>query len=242
MFEIGSSLREARLRQGLDFPRSRRDEDPRQVPARARGRAVRPLPAQTYVKGFLRTYAEYLGLDGQLYVDEFNSRYVVAEEEPPIRARRTARPHVRKRVAGNVLIAALVGIALVTALVIAAWNSRLAAAARRSARRSRPPKHKATRLAADLGREHHDSRPALGCARARPQERRRPGRCSSDQELSAGQTKHFTSKRLWINTGTPENLRITVNGKRVTIPGGAAAGLRGHERAASPRLRVATSS
>ena len=33
------------------------------------------LPAQTYVKGFLRTYAEYLGLDGQLYVDEYNSRY-----------------------------------------------------------------------------------------------------------------------------------------------------------------------
>src|SRR5207247_10526744 len=32
------------------------------------------LPAETYVKGFLRTYAEYLGLDGQLYVDEFNSR------------------------------------------------------------------------------------------------------------------------------------------------------------------------
>ena len=49
------------------------------------------LPAQTYVKGFLRTYAEYLGLDGQLYVDEYNSRYVSAEEEAPFRARRTAR-------------------------------------------------------------------------------------------------------------------------------------------------------
>ena len=42
------------------------------------------LPAQTYVKGFLRSYADYLGLDGQLYVDEFNSRYVrgrLEEEE-----------------------------------------------------------------------------------------------------------------------------------------------------------------
>ena len=44
------------------------------------------LPAQTYVKGFLRTYAEYLGLDGQLYVDEYNSRYVGLEEESPLRA------------------------------------------------------------------------------------------------------------------------------------------------------------
>ena len=41
------------------------------------------LPGQTYVKGFLRTYAEYLGLDGQLYVDEFNSRYAIGEEEQP---------------------------------------------------------------------------------------------------------------------------------------------------------------
>ena len=40
------------------------------------------LPGETYVKGFLRTYAEYLGLDGQLYVDEFNSRFASVEEPP----------------------------------------------------------------------------------------------------------------------------------------------------------------
>ena len=39
-------------------------------------------------------------------------------------------------------------------------------------------------------------------------------------EASMGQTA-TTTKKLWINTGTPENLRITVNGKRVTLPGGA---------------------
>ena len=46
------------------------------------------LPAHTYVKGFLRSYADYLGLDGQLYVDEYNSRYVIGEEEAPLRAPR----------------------------------------------------------------------------------------------------------------------------------------------------------
>ena len=54
------------------------------------------LPAQTYVKGFLRNYADFLGLDGQLYVDEFNSRYVRGEfeeeEEQPFRPRRRAAP------------------------------------------------------------------------------------------------------------------------------------------------------
>ena len=43
MFEIGTSLREARLRQGLDFDElERAHEGPGEVPARARGRAVRP--------------------------------------------------------------------------------------------------------------------------------------------------------------------------------------------------------
>ena len=82
MFEIGNSLREARLRQGLDFPEI-------EQATKIRGKYLRALeeeqfevlPAQTYVKGFLRSYADYLGLDGQLYVDEFNSRYVRGEFE-----------------------------------------------------------------------------------------------------------------------------------------------------------------
>ena len=82
MFEIGSSLREARLRQQLEFPEL-------ELATKIRGKYLRALeeeqfdvlPAQTYVKGFLRTYADYLGLDGQLYVDEYNSRYTVGEED-----------------------------------------------------------------------------------------------------------------------------------------------------------------
>ena len=65
------------------------------------------LPAQTYVKGFLSTYAEFLGLDGQLYVDEYNSRYVTREEEVPLRPRRSnagrrrsASPRVERRARG----------------------------------------------------------------------------------------------------------------------------------------------
>ena len=46
------------------------------------------------------------------------------------------------------------------------------------------------------------------------------GKVLFNDALSAGKAKHFTTKRLWINTGTPENLRITVNGRRVKAPGG----------------------
>ncbi len=55
---------------------SRRRRSAASTCARSRTSSSSMLPAQTYVKGFLRTYADYLGLDGQLYVDEYNSRYV----------------------------------------------------------------------------------------------------------------------------------------------------------------------
>ncbi|MDQ5822374.1 MAG: helix-turn-helix domain-containing protein, partial [Actinomycetota bacterium] len=85
MFEIGISLREARLRQHLELPEA-------EQATKIRGKYLRALeeeqfdvlPAQTYVKGFLRAYADFLGLDGQLYVDEFNSRYIGGEEETPL--------------------------------------------------------------------------------------------------------------------------------------------------------------
>jgi Uncharacterized protein conserved in bacteria len=125
LFEIGASLKEARLRQGLDFPEI-------ETGTKIRGKYLNALeeerfdvlPAEAYIKGFLRTYAEYLGLDGQLYVDEFNSRYVAPEEKmQSIRVRRTAQARRHRRVQGGVLIAALAGIAIVTALVIVAWTS-----------------------------------------------------------------------------------------------------------------------
>ena len=83
MFEIGNSLREARLRQGLDFFEIEQSTKIRGKYLRAlEDEQFEVLPAQTYVKGFLRSYADRpFGLDGQLYVDEFNSRYVRGELE-----------------------------------------------------------------------------------------------------------------------------------------------------------------
>src|SRR6266511_2924176 len=125
VFEIGNSLREARLRQGLDFPEIEQGTKIRAKYLRAlEDEQFEVLPAQTYVKGFLRSYAEYLGLDGQLYVDEYNSRFVVGEEESPARPRRSAPPSrgVGVQVQSRVVLLTLLGIAAVTALVIVAWT------------------------------------------------------------------------------------------------------------------------
>jgi hypothetical protein len=123
MFEIGHSLREARVRQGLDYPQV-------ELATKIRAKYIRALeeeefavlPPGTYIKGFLRSYAEFLGLDGQLYVDEYNSRHVVEGlgfDDMPQR-----RPRVRQNrsIERKVVVLALAGIAAVTALVIVAWK------------------------------------------------------------------------------------------------------------------------
>ena len=121
MFELGNSLREARVRQGLEFPQVELATKIRAKYVRAlEDEAFEILPSETYVKGFLRSYAEFLGLDGQLYVDEYNSRYGTERllDELP----RRARVHQDRGLERKVVLVALAGIAALTALVIAAWK------------------------------------------------------------------------------------------------------------------------
>lgn len=96
MFEIGSRLREARERRGLELAEVAHD-------TRIRARWLRALedesfdllPARFYALGFLRTYADYVGLDGQQFVDELSSRFPLEACEvplPPRPARRRSAP------------------------------------------------------------------------------------------------------------------------------------------------------
>jgi cytoskeleton protein RodZ len=121
VFELGNSLREARLRQALDYPQVELATKIRAKYIRAlEDEAFEILPSETYVKGFLRTYAEFLGLDGQLYVDEYNSRYGGERwlQETP------RRPHVHqdRGLERKVVLLGLAGIAALTGLVIVAWK------------------------------------------------------------------------------------------------------------------------
>jgi hypothetical protein len=79
------------------------------------------LPADSYARGFLRLYADRLGLDSQLFVDEFTSRFSTGEE-----ARLTRQPDSRRlvgrRLEAQIVLIALASIVAVTVLVIAAWR------------------------------------------------------------------------------------------------------------------------
>ncbi len=76
MFEIGNTLREARLRRGLDVLECEAETKIRAKYLRAMEEENFDLmPSPTYVRGFLRAYAEFLDLDGQLVLDEYESRF-----------------------------------------------------------------------------------------------------------------------------------------------------------------------
>ena len=84
MFQIGDSLREARTRRGYsaaDVHKAIRIRE-RYLTALEEERWDM-LPGEAYTKGFLRTYAEHLGLNSQLYIDEYNARIARHEEDGP---------------------------------------------------------------------------------------------------------------------------------------------------------------
>jgi cytoskeleton protein RodZ len=236
VFEIGNSLREARLRHGADLVEAESATKIRSKYLRAlEEERFELLPAQTYVKGFLRSYAEYLGLDGQLYVDEYNSRYVTGEDEALMRPRRSsAVSRAHRQVESSVLLLALAGIAAVTALVIIAWKwggneqeqipgiagSAVAnRAGRSSAAGSGAPAAAAQRwIALQLTATRGDSRVTVYRGSAN-------GKLLFDGTLERGRRQQFTGRRLWLLVSEPANVAARIDGRPVRLPGAGSAPL-----------------
>ena len=76
MPEIGETLREARMRRRIDMADVETATKIRAKYLRAlESEEWELLPGPTFVKTFLRTYAEALGLDAKLLVDEYKLRH-----------------------------------------------------------------------------------------------------------------------------------------------------------------------
>jgi cytoskeleton protein RodZ len=235
VFEIGNSLREARLRQGYELPRVEADTKIRAKYLKAlEEERFEVLPGETYVKGFLRTYAEYLGLDGQLYVDEFNSRFT--REEEPLAPPRPRRQAARARaVESNFVIVALAGIIAVTILVVVAWKFGSSSPEPSGNVIPRPlpttsTKSTATTKAAATQTGHKRTKARLvlsavgGDCWLQVRSRSATGKLLYEGTLQAGQTQRFVdSKRLWLQLGNPVYLRARLNTKQVpNLPHGPA--------------------
>lgn len=76
MPDIGATLREARMRARIDISEIEAETKIRAKYLRAlENEEWNLLPGPTYVKTFLRTYAEALGLDAKLLVEEYKLRH-----------------------------------------------------------------------------------------------------------------------------------------------------------------------
>jgi hypothetical protein len=216
MFEIGNSLRDARLRQELDFPELEQGTKIRAKYLRAlEDENFDQLPAATYITRFLRTYADYLGLEGQLYVDEYNVRYASGDEVLERRVRgssSTRRPRPRRRrLESNIVWFALVGIAVVTALVIAAW--RYGGSDPQSLPLSRPAPAAPVRAGLVVKAVGGNT---LLIVRGRSE----AGTQLWNGTLSKGDVQRFDpTHRLWVYLGSPENVRMRLNGRPAIVGG-----------------------
>lgn len=221
MFQIGASLREARTRRGLSSAEV-------QKAIRIRERYLTALeeerwdqlPGDAYAKGFLRTYAEFLGLDGDLYIDEWNSRFAHPDEalapEPPSRSRRL-----------GVLRPLLVGAAIAVAVAgAAAW--KLGSDGNAVHARTRSTGTAAVTKARPATRKHTVAVPAAAPVFAVFRATR--GNCwllvrrsgSSgpvlyERVLAAGSTLRLRlGGVLWVRIGAPWNLDVRIAGRPVT--------------------------
>ncbi len=100
MSEIGPTLRQARMREGWDITEVEERTKIRAKYLRAlENEEWSLLPGPTFTKGFLRTYAEALGLDWRLLVDEYKREWEAPHEleHVPVRPSMALDPHERTR-------------------------------------------------------------------------------------------------------------------------------------------------
>jgi hypothetical protein len=213
MFAIGSSLKEARLRKGLDLPAAAEATKIRSRHLQAlEDEQFDILPGQTYVRGFLKTYADFLGLDGQLYVDEYSSRFWVNEDGTPATRRkvRVRRKH-HGRIEMNMIVLTLVAIIGVTSLVIAAW--KFGGASSTATPPAAPPAAVAHPKTPELARLKVKAVKGSSVIDVRVLTKPgRLGRLLYHGTLERGESQTFAERRIWLSVSSPRHVVLSLNG------------------------------
>ena len=228
LVDIGHRLREARESRGLSL-----DDVERATKIRVRHldaleeERFELLPGDAYVRGFLRTYADFLGLEGQRFVDEYTARFPNAEPALELAPSPAAQPLVSHAMKTAGVVLACVGV-----LGLLAW--RLGSEPRRAGtplptlsqahRRSRQtvPEPRAGLVKA---RNHPVPLPHLTLLAARgdcwlsAHAGDRTGPVLWEGILYQGRSLRLSRRSVWIRIGAPWNLDARLNGKPVrTLP------------------------
>jgi cytoskeleton protein RodZ len=222
MVEIGSTLQEARTRQGLELEDAAEATRIRvKFLAALEGERFGELPAEVYARAFLRTYADYLGLDGELFVAELQARIEASRPPPPPPPPepRFGLPRFDRRLwallgaAAALLIAGLVGWHYGTGSSEGRGSlssSEVAAAHKTIAHRraaAKPVAGPAARLLLVAAR---------GDCWLSVRARSRQGRVLYEGMLREGESLPVVGARLWIRIGAPWNLEAKLNGRALS--------------------------
>jgi cytoskeleton protein RodZ len=233
MPEIGASLREARLRAKVDITDV-------EAATKIRAKYLRALeneewgllPGPAFVKSFLRTYADYLGLDGKLLVDEYKLRHERPTDidqmpiSPNLGRRRTPGPVSR------ISPAWIIGIVIVALLGLFAYlgasgeedtnttpttSTQSAASNRAEAKRKAEAAAAARRARIRRQRVKLRIEPTAAlyvCLQNAKGKSLIPG-----QILQGGaKTRTFSSKRFRITLGHGGDSTLRLNGKAFAVP------------------------
>jgi cytoskeleton protein RodZ len=212
VFEIGNSLHEARIRQGLEFPAV-------ELATKIRAKYIRALeqeefallPGETYVRGFLRTYADFLGLDGQLYVDEYASRFASEHRRDDAPAERVRPRRRRDGVERRGVVLALLGIAVLAALVIVAWRYGGANNSTPPVVKNNPPPRSTTSSGLAL---HGVGKGTYVEVRRRSAS----GVVILQATVPRGGVEQLSGSRFYLFVRHPSGVRVTLGGKAVPLP------------------------
>ena len=249
MFEIGATLREARERRHLTYEQVEAEIKIRAKYLRAlEEEEFDSLPSGTYVRGFLRAYASYLGLDGRLFVDEYASRFGTRHDDELFRRRRE-RPMTQRRESSSAVLVALIAVVAIGVLFFVAWRFGPGEATSPAPERLHRDPHGAQRQPGDRGRDDGDratdttarrtlvaSSPCI-CAST---SRRTRGHVGQDHAPLDGQGDRPEADRMPAATWAAASCRTTrASRSRAAIPGNVSARRqRAHVRAHRRRARL----
>jgi cytoskeleton protein RodZ len=237
MFDIGASLREARTRRGLSL-------DDVTTGLRIRERYVTALeeerwelmPGEAYAKGFLRMYAEFLGLDGSLYVDEYNER-IAAHLDQALVLESLAPSKGRSRLLTRTIVGVVAVAALVAALNAFGSGSPTSTHVQpdlSNVANAAPPKRVTAPVAAPVVRHVAPSKPPVALIRAVRSRSWLSVRLggANGKEIFRGflnqghKLTYGLSQNVWLRIGRPQALAIRI-GKNLVggLPGSTPADL-----------------
>jgi hypothetical protein len=211
VFEIGNSLRAARERQGLAYPEI-------ELATKIRAKYIRALeaedftaiPGDAYMRGFLRTYADYLGLDGEVYVEEYASRNLSSwrDELPPRPARRSV-PRRDRPLERRAVLLVLAGLVVVTVLVFVAWRFGGSSPDVPGVQTQQQKHHASGRHLVVRG---------VGAGTYVEVRRSRTGKVYVQGTVASGEIDAIRGSRFYLLVRRPAGIRITLNGRAVALP------------------------